>query len=129
VETVFINGCAGNCAGSYPGLFRIHSGGNIFTHIRIFLTAGMKHRFFGILSYLGSIPLSKQEEEAIMKNTLWGWACGIGVTLGLPLGCIVAFESGNLLSGLGSLITVLLIGLWVCRKEILREYKNGKGSS
>ena len=64
-----------------------------------------------------------------MNNTILGWAGGIGVILGLPLGCIVAFESGNLLSGLGSLITVLLIGLWVCRKEILREHRNGKKNS
>jgi hypothetical protein len=64
-----------------------------------------------------------------MKNTILSWACGIVAILGLPLGCIVTFESGNPLSGLGSLITVLLIGFLVCRKEILREYKNGKRNS
>jgi len=64
-----------------------------------------------------------------MKNTILGWTCGIAAILGLPLGCIVAFESGSPLSGLGSLITVLFIGLWVCRKEILIEYRTGKRSS
>ncbi len=64
-----------------------------------------------------------------MKNTLWGWACGMAAILGLPLGCIVAVESGSPLSGLGSFITVLLIGLWVCRKEILREYRHGRRNS
>ena len=61
-----------------------------------------------------------------MKNTILGWVFGIAAILGLPLGCIVAVESGSPLSGLGSLITVLLIGFLVCRKEIHREYRNGK---
>jgi F0F1-type ATP synthase assembly protein I len=61
-----------------------------------------------------------------MTNAILGWIFGIAVILGLPLGCIVAVESGSPLSGLGSLITVLLIGFLVCRKEILREYMNAR---
>ena len=64
-----------------------------------------------------------------MKNAILGWIFGIGVILGLPLGCIVAVESGSPLSGLGSLITVLMVGFLVCRKEILREYRKDKRSS
>ncbi len=57
------------------------------------------------------------------------WAFGIMAVLGVPLGLIVAFESKSPLKGLGSMIAVALIGLLVCRKEIIREYKENKRAS
>jgi hypothetical protein len=49
--------------------------------------------------------------------------------LGVPLGLIVAFESKSPLQGLGSMIAAVLIGLLVCRKEIIREYNERKRAS
>jgi hypothetical protein len=40
METVFVNGCSGNSAGSFPGLFWIHSGGGIFANLMLSLSAG-----------------------------------------------------------------------------------------
>jgi hypothetical protein len=46
--------------------------------------------------------------------------------LGLPLGVFAAIESGSPLAGLVGTITVVLVGLLVCKKEIIREYKDRK---
>ncbi len=61
-----------------------------------------------------------------MKSPFIRWACGIFAILGLPLGVIVTIESGNPLRGLGSTIIVVLVGLLVCNKDIIREYKENK---
>lgn len=61
-----------------------------------------------------------------MKSPFFRWSCGIFAILGLPLGMFVAFESGSLLAGLGSAITVVLVGLLVCEKDIVREHKQNK---
>jgi transketolase C-terminal domain/subunit len=47
----------------------------------------------------------------------------------LPLGVIVTIESGSALAGLGSAIAVVLVGLLVCNKDIIREYKESKRAS
>jgi hypothetical protein len=57
-----------------------------------------------------------------MKSPILSWFCGLGAILGLPLGLIVALKSGSPLAGLGSMITAVLIGLLVCRKEIIQEH-------
>jgi hypothetical protein len=61
-----------------------------------------------------------------MKSPFFRWACGIFAILGLPLGMFVIVESGSPLAGLGSAIAVVLVGLLVCRKDIVREYKQNK---
>ena len=61
-----------------------------------------------------------------MKSPFIRWSCGIFAILGLPLGVIVTIESGSPLTGLGSTITVVLVGLLVCKKDIIREYKDNK---
>jgi hypothetical protein len=62
-----------------------------------------------------------------MKSPFIRWSCGIFAILGLPLGVFVTIESGSPLAGLGSTITVVLVGLLVCNKDIIREYKEKKG--
>ncbi len=57
-----------------------------------------------------------------MKSPILNWACGILAILGLPLGVIVAFSSGSLLAGFVSTITVVLVVLLACYKDIIREY-------
>ncbi len=61
-----------------------------------------------------------------MKSPFLRWACGILIILGIPLGLMVTMESGSPLAGLGSAITVVVVGLLVCKKDIVREYKKGK---
>ena len=61
-----------------------------------------------------------------MKSPIIRWSCGIFAILGLPLGMLVTFESGNPLAGLGSAIAVVFVGLLVCEKDIVRDYKNKK---
>jgi len=61
-----------------------------------------------------------------MKSPLIRWSCGIFVILGLPLGVFVILDSGSPLAGLGSTILVVLVGLLVCNKDIIRDYKEGK---
>ncbi len=58
-----------------------------------------------------------------MKSPILNWTCGIAAVLGLPLGVIVAFSSGSPLSGFVSTITVVLVVLLACRKDIIREYR------
>jgi hypothetical protein len=41
--------------------------------------------------------------------------------LGLPLGVIVAFSSGSLLTGFVSMITVVLVVMLACYKDIIQE--------
>ena len=57
-----------------------------------------------------------------MKSPMLNWICGIALVLGLPLGVLVVFSSGSLLSGLISMVTVVLVVLLACRKDIIREY-------
>jgi len=64
-----------------------------------------------------------------MKNPLIRWAGGIFAILGLPLGVIATIDSGNPLAGLISAITVVLVGLLVCNKDIIREYKENRKAS
>ena len=61
-----------------------------------------------------------------MKSLFMRWACGIFAILGLPLGVFVAIESGSAPAGLVSAVTVVLVGLLVCNKDIMREYKESK---
>jgi hypothetical protein len=61
-----------------------------------------------------------------MKSPLIRWACGIFAILGLPLGVFVTIESGSPAAGLVSTLAGVLVGLLVCNKDILREYKEGK---
>jgi len=46
--------------------------------------------------------------------------------LGLPLGVFTAIEYGNPLAGLVGMIAVVLVGLLVCKKDIIREYKQSR---
>lgn len=57
-----------------------------------------------------------------MKSPVLNWSCGIIAVLGLPLGVIVAFSSGSLLAGFVSIITVVLVVMLACYKDIIREY-------
>ena len=57
------------------------------------------------------------------------WACGLFVILGLPLGVFVTIESGSPPAGLVSAVSVVLVGLLVCNKDIMREYKGIKNLS
>ncbi len=76
----------------------------------------MKSPFLSLTCGLGGI------KQRCTKSPFLCWACGIAAVLGVPLGLIVAFESKSLLAGLGNMIVAVLIGLLVCRKEIIREY-------
>jgi hypothetical protein len=57
-----------------------------------------------------------------MKSPVLNWSCGIIAVLGLPLGVIVAFSSGSLLAGFVSMITVVLVVMLACYKDIIQEY-------
>jgi len=57
-----------------------------------------------------------------MKSPILNWACGIIAVLGLPLGVLVACSSGNLLAGLVSMITGVLVVMLACYKDIIREF-------
>lgn len=57
-----------------------------------------------------------------MNRCMLNWLCGLAVVIGLPLGLLVAIESGNLLAGFGSMIAVVFIGLLACREDIIRDY-------
>ena len=57
-----------------------------------------------------------------MKCPVLNWSCGIIAVLGLPLGVIVAFSSGSLLAGFVSMITVVLVVMLACYKDIIQEY-------
>ena len=61
-----------------------------------------------------------------MKSPFIRWSCGMFAILGLPLGVFAAIESGSPLAGLVGTLTVVLVGLLVCKKEIIREYKDRK---
>jgi hypothetical protein len=61
-----------------------------------------------------------------MKSPILNWTCGILVVLGLPLGVIVAFSSGSLLAGFVSMITVVLVAMLACCKDIIQEYGKKK---
>ena len=61
-----------------------------------------------------------------MKSPLIRWSCGIFAILGLPIGVFTAIEYGSPLAGLVGMISVVLVGLLVCKKDIIREYKESK---
>lgn len=65
-------------------------------------------------------------KETDMKNPFISWSCGIFAILGLPLGVFVTLESGSPAVGLVSAITVVVVGLLVCNKDIMREYRERK---
>ena len=58
-----------------------------------------------------------------MKSPILNWTCGLMPVIGLPIGLIVALETGNPLAGLVGMIAVVLIGLLACHKDIIKEYK------
>ncbi|MGD2187004.1 MAG: hypothetical protein PVI71_12785 [Desulfobacterales bacterium] len=64
-----------------------------------------------------------------MKSPILNWACGTTAVLGLPLGAIVALSSGSLLAGLASMMAVVFVVLFVCRKDIISEYNQRKSAS
>jgi hypothetical protein len=57
-----------------------------------------------------------------MKSPILNWTCGIIAVLGLPLGVIVAFSSGSPLVGFVSMITVVVVVMLACYKDIFLEY-------
>lgn len=57
-----------------------------------------------------------------MKSPILNWICGSALVLGLPLGVLCVFSSGSLLVGIVSMVTVVLVVLLACRKDIIREY-------
>ena len=61
-----------------------------------------------------------------MKSPLIRWSCGMFAILGLPIGVFTAIEYGSPLAGLVGMITVVLVGLLVCKQDIIREYKDRK---
>jgi hypothetical protein len=44
--------------------------------------------------------------------------------LGLPLGVIVAFSSGSVLKGFISMITVVLVVMLACHKDVIRDCRD-----
>jgi hypothetical protein len=83
----------------------------------------MKSPFQSLTCGLGEI------KQRCTKSPFLCWAGGIAAVLGVPLGLIVAFESKSLLAGLGYMVGAALIGLLVCRKEIIREYNERRRAS
>jgi len=61
-----------------------------------------------------------------MKSPLIRWSCGIFAILGLPIGVFTAIEYGSPQAGLVGMIAVVLVGLLVCKQDIIREYKESK---
>ncbi|NIQ39784.1 MAG: hypothetical protein GTN81_14530 [Proteobacteria bacterium] len=68
-------------------------------------------------------------KDRCRKSPFLCWTFGLAIVVGVPLGVIVAITRGSPLAGLGSLIAVVVIGLLVCRKEVIGEYKERKGTS
>ena len=64
-----------------------------------------------------------------MKSPILNWICGSTLVLGLPLGALCAFSSGSFLVGLVHTVTVVLVVLLACRKDIIREYNEKSISS
>ena len=64
-----------------------------------------------------------------MRSPFLNLACGTTAVMGLPLGVIVALSSGSLLAGLAGMIAAVLVVLFVCRKDIIREYNQRKSAS
>jgi hypothetical protein len=44
--------------------------------------------------------------------------------LGFPLGVIVAFSSGSLLTGFVSMITVVLVVMLACHKDVIQDCRD-----
>jgi len=59
-----------------------------------------------------------------MKSPILNWSCGILAVLGLPLGVIVVFSSGSFLAGFVSMISVVLVVMLACYRDIIQEYDN-----
>lgn len=83
----------------------------------------MKSSFLSQTCGLGGI------KDRCAKSPFLCWTFGLAVIIGLPLGVIVAIARGSLLAGFGSMIAVVCIGLLVCRKEVIGEYKERRGTS
>jgi len=83
----------------------------------------MKSRF---LSRTCGLPVIK---ERCAKSPFLCWTGGLTLVIGLPLGLIVAIAKGSPLAGFGSMIAVVCIGLLVCRKEVIGEYKERRRTS
>lgn len=83
----------------------------------------MKDSFLSQTCGLGII------KKRCAKSPFLCWTGGLVVIIGLPLGLIVAIAKGSLLAGFGSMIAVVLIGLLVCRGELIGEYREMKGTS
>ena len=64
-----------------------------------------------------------------MKSPILNWIYGSALILGLPLGVLCAFVTGSLLIGLVHGVTVVLVVLLACRKDIIREYNEKSISS
>ena len=63
-----------------------------------------------------------------MNSPILKWMRGGALLLGLPLGALCAFYTGSLIVGLIHGATVVLVVLFACRKDIIREY-NEKSTS
>jgi hypothetical protein len=83
----------------------------------------MKSRF---LSRTCGLPVIK---ERCTKSPFLCWTCGLALVMGLPLGLIVAIAAGSPLAGFGSMIVAVFIGLLVCRKEVIGEYRESRRTS
>ena len=57
-----------------------------------------------------------------MKSPLLKWLIGGALVLGCPLGVFCFISSGSLIKGILSVVTVVLIVLLACRREIMSEY-------
>ena len=57
-----------------------------------------------------------------MKSPIINWICASTLLVGLPLGLLCVFSSGSLLDGFVGLVTIVLVVLLACRKDIVKEY-------
>ena len=64
-----------------------------------------------------------------MKSPILNWISGIALVLAVPLGMLCAFYTGSLLVGLIHGATVVLVVLFACRKDIIREYNEKSAST
>ena len=63
-----------------------------------------------------------------MKSPILKWIFGSALLLGCPLGVLCILSSGSVLEGIVGMITVVLVVLLACRREIIHEY-NEKNTS
>ena len=67
--------------------------------------------------------------EDLMESPILKWIFGSALVLGCPLGVLCALSSGSFLEGIVGMVTVVLVVLLACRRDIIREYNDGKISS